>query len=272
MKSILGKVIVGIVVLGITCALIAVDHYFRTSVGMFCLIATVSALAQWEFYALAGKDCVPSASRITGVAFGLSYLAFHARLAGDRDLVAATIPFLLAAIFFSHYMQRGYAGAMKGFAFGAAGFVYVPFMLGHIFDIRHAWGLKAALALMLIAKIGDTGGWAFGKLFGGPKLAPRISPNKTKAGWAGSIVFTVAVAAISKAVGLLGFLGWGRVIALGAIIGAITPLGDLAESMLKRDAAVKDSGLIPSMGGFLDLADSAIFSFPTAYYLMLALT
>ncbi|HOX37107.1 MAG TPA: phosphatidate cytidylyltransferase [Candidatus Brocadiia bacterium] len=271
MKSILGKTIVGIVVLSITLSLIAVDHFFGVSLGMFCLIGTIAALAQWEFYALAGRDAIPPAARITCIAFGLSYLAFHAHLVADRNTLAACVPFLLAAIFLSHYMQRGYAGMMKSLALSITGFVYVPFMLGHIFDVRHAWGLKAALALMLIAKIGDTGGWAFGKLFGGPKMAPRISPNKTWAGYLGSIVFSVAVAVLTKKLGLMDFLPMGKVVILGLVLGAITPPGDLAESMLKRDAAVKDSGLIPSMGGFLDLADSPIFSFPAAYYLMLAL-
>ncbi|MFK7867070.1 MAG: phosphatidate cytidylyltransferase [Alphaproteobacteria bacterium] len=122
----------------------------------------------------------------------------------------------------------------------------------------------AALVLMVIAT--DLGGYIVGRLVGGPKLMPRISPNKTISGLAGAMIFSAIVGFIMLGQGGLGMM-------IGAAIGFIAQAGDLLESMIKRRAGAKDSGtLIPGHGGVLDRMDgylAALPSFVIFYQLLL---
>lgn len=110
----------------------------------------------------------------------------------------------------------------------------------------------------------DTGCYYFGSKFGKHKLAPVISPNKTIEG---SIGGTLSAMLISLIIGYYIQLAWYHCIIVGALIAALAQIGDLCESMLKRDAGVKDSGnILPGHGGFLDRTDSYVFTLPVLYY------
>lgn len=110
----------------------------------------------------------------------------------------------------------------------------------------------------------DTGCYYFGSKFGKHKLAPVISPNKTIEG---SIGGTLSAMFISLVIGYFIHLAWYHCIIVGALIAAFAQIGDLCESMLKRDAGVKDSGnILPGHGGFLDRTDSYVFTLPILYY------
>ncbi len=112
----------------------------------------------------------------------------------------------------------------------------------------------------------DVCGYAAGRRFGRRPLT-RVSPNKTVeglvAGMAGSLFFAVAVVAM--------ITPWDRLsaLALGAVVAVLAPLGDLCESMIKRDLGVKDlGGLLPGHGGVLDRFDAILFCLPAVYYLV----
>ncbi|MBR3889009.1 phosphatidate cytidylyltransferase [bacterium] len=110
----------------------------------------------------------------------------------------------------------------------------------------------------------DTGCYYFGSKFGKHKLAPVISPNKTIEG---SIGGTLSAMFISLLIGHFINLAWYHCVIVGALIAALAQIGDLCESMLKRDAGVKDSGnILPGHGGFLDRTDSYVFTLPVLYY------
>jgi phosphatidate cytidylyltransferase len=115
--------------------------------------------------------------------------------------------------------------------------------------------------------LSDTGGYAAGVFFGKHPMAPTISPKKSWEGFAGS----VTAAALGSA-GLLYFLldvpfYWGLL--FGAVISVVAVLGDLAESMLKRDIGIKDmSNLLPGHGGVMDRLDSILFAVPAAFLLL----
>lgn len=110
----------------------------------------------------------------------------------------------------------------------------------------------------------DTGCYYFGSKFGKHKLAPVISPNKTIEG---SIGGTLSAMFISLVIGHFIHLAWYHCVIVGALIAALAQIGDLCESMLKRDAGVKDSGnILPGHGGFLDRTDSYVFTLPVLYY------
>ena len=132
-------------------------------------------------------------------------------------------------------------------------------------------GYLALGSLVIGAKIGDVGGYAFGRLFGKTKLAPVLSPGKTRAGALGAILTAAVGTALwlryagplfapAAAIG-----SWPHLLLFGALLGMVGLVGDLAESLLKRDAGMKDaSHLMPAFGGLLDLIDSILYAAPVA--------
>ncbi|MEU1602110.1 phosphatidate cytidylyltransferase [Micromonospora matsumotoense] len=147
--------------------------------------------------------------------------------------------------------------------------VYVPFLGGFAAMLAAAPGDGHLRVLVTVVGVvlSDTGGYAAGVSFGKHPMAPRISPKKSWEGFAGS----VAAAAVGSAL-LLWLLfdvapWWGAV--FGVAVSGAAVLGDLAESMIKRDLGVKDmSTLLPGHGGLMDRLDSVLFAVPTAYLLL----
>jgi len=135
-----------------------------------------------------------------------------------------------------------------------------------------AAGVVMLLAMVTVVKMGDTGAYTVGRLVGRHKLAPHLSPGKTIEGALGGLVFSSFGAWL-----VLSWI-WPRVVggeparwtewlAFGILVGVAGMLGDLAESLLKRDAAMKDSSRwLPGFGGVLDIVDSLLFAAPVAYF------
>ena len=134
------------------------------------------------------------------------------------------------------------------------------------------------IILCLAAGYGcDTGAYFVGRAYGRRKLAPAISPNKTLEGALGGLIAGALGAVFAKAVfdylpGRLSHdLSYSAAVIFGIVIAAAGIVGDLVESLLKRDAEVKDAGrLLPGVGGVLDRVDSALLAIPVTYYLLLA--
>ncbi|WP_091201835.1 phosphatidate cytidylyltransferase [Micromonospora narathiwatensis] len=150
--------------------------------------------------------------------------------------------------------------------------VYVPFLGGFAAMLAAAPGdgpLRVLVTLVAVV-LSDTGGYAAGVAFGKHPMAPRISPKKSWEGFAGSL--TAAAAGSALLLWLLFELApwWGAL--FGVAIACAAVLGDLAESMIKRDLGVKDmSNLLPGHGGLMDRLDSILFAVPTAYLLLTVL-
>jgi len=135
-------------------------------------------------------------------------------------------------------------------------------------------GYQLLGALIVSTKLGDVGAYTIGRLFGKRKMAPRLSPGKTWAGAVGAVVGGIlgAVLWLPVVSPWFGFAWvssqWGFVVLFGASMGIAGLLGDLCESLMKRDAGVKDSApLVPGFGGLLDLMDSVLFAGPVALLL-----
>ncbi|HEX7830854.1 MAG TPA: phosphatidate cytidylyltransferase [Thermoanaerobaculia bacterium] len=144
---------------------------------------------------------------------------------------------------------------------------YVGMLGGSLIRLRHDFpvGWKLVFFLLLVVWLGDSGAYYTGKRFGKHKLSPRISPKKTIEGLIGGFVASVVTALVIHFTFFKEFPLIHAIIA-GVILSFAGVVGDLAESMWKRSAAVKDSGtLIPGHGGFLDRFDSILFTAPILY-------
>jgi phosphatidate cytidylyltransferase len=145
--------------------------------------------------------------------------------------------------------------------------LYVGMLGGSLIRLRadFASGWKLIFYLLLVVWLGDAGAYYVGKSLGKHKLSPRISPKKTVEGLAGGIATSI-IAAVVVHLTFFKELPLLHAIISGMILSVAGVIGDLAESMWKRSAAVKDSGtLIPGHGGFLDRFDSIFFTAPILY-------
>ncbi len=153
--------------------------------------------------------------------------------------------------------------------------VYVGLMLAVVVQLRLAWGIGALASLVIVVKMGDTGAYTVGRLLGRHKMAPVLSPGKTIEGAIGGVAFSTLGAWVSF-VWLVPWLcerelpatltpWWGWAL-FGIVVGISGMFGDLAESLLKRDAKSKDSSSwLPGFGGVLDVLDSILLAGPVAY-------
>ena len=186
-------------------------------------------------------------------------------------LAAALLVSLLAALFYALwlYERESDANAPGAWLAMIGGIILLGWLGSHFFRVRGLPNMAAqwtALA-MLGTWIADSAAYVVGKSVGRHKLAPRLSPNKTVEGYVGGILIGTLATVL---IGLLLRLPWEQALALGLLVTAISPAGDLGISLLKRTAGVKDSGnILPGHGGALDRTDSLVWSVAMAYYLVL---
>ncbi len=161
------------------------------------------------------------------------------------------------------------------------GLMYVPWLLNFVQKINFFPGIGDdgkfyVLYFLIVTKFSDTGAYAIGSLLGRHKMIPRVSPGKTWEGFAGAVLFSVTASVLFArwAGGHLAGMNWLHAVLLGILLGAAAVVGDLIESLFKREAGVKDSGgFFPGIGGILDLLDSLLFNAPIMYlYLRHVLT
>ncbi|GEA84724.1 MAG: phosphatidate cytidylyltransferase [Cellulomonas sp.] len=160
--------------------------------------------------------------------------------------------------------------ALRDIVGGAFAAAYLPFLAGFVMlMLAEPDGPARVMVFVLLVVASDTGGFAVGVLLGRHPLAPSVSPKKSWEGLAGSVVLACVVGVVSVQVAFDGEPLVGVFLGLATVVSAT--LGDLAESMLKRDLELKDMGrLVPGHGGVLDRLDSLLLTAP-AVYLILAL-
>jgi phosphatidate cytidylyltransferase len=149
-----------------------------------------------------------------------------------------------------------------------AGLIYCSIPLILLIKIKSDLGGQFLVFLLLIIWATDSGAYFSGKFFGKKKLAPKLSPGKTWVGFYGGCLGGILVSLAGNALFSFAFPHW-QAILMGLLLSLSGQLGDLAESLLKRESGVKDSGnLIPGHGGLLDRLDSVLFAAPVFYILL----
>ena len=253
------------------------------------LLAVVSAVAASELYRMARVAGYTPLMELGCTLAGLFPLAVHAHFLG---LVAPRLSYLavvLLLIFSIVMWARGTEGKPLGAAaITAAGALYTGGLLSFGYAIRYhdyavagthvgaipiaSGGVLLALPVILTWAT-DTGAFFVGRTVGGRKLMPSVSPGKTVSGAIGGLVVSVVatwlyVRYALQPVAQLAFTTTGTIV-FGLVISVAAQVGDLVESLLKREAGVKDSSnLIPGHGGVLDRLDSLFFVLPTAHLLL----
>ena len=178
-------------------------------------------------------------------------------------------PATIVIIFLWQFTRKNTFEALSGLATTLFGLAYIAGLFGYLFYLRafkDAQGMWLVLFLILVTKSGDAGALFLGRLFGRHTLMERISPRKTVEGFVGGVVVSGLVAALAAPmVERLGGSLWAG-FALGIVLGLCGQVGDFAESLIKRDCQVKDSGrLFPGLGGVLDVIDSLLLTAPIFY-------
>lgn len=290
------------ILVAIVAAPLAIWAVFAGGAALAALLAIVAALGAWEYYRIA-RAVGHRPFGEAGIALaGVAPLVVHAHYLGVATLPLSVVVLAVLAIAAATIWRRGPGGApLATAAVTVFGVLYTGVTLSFGYGLRYqdvvvgfdgAPGIgEVSLAgrtvqlslggLLLVLPLvvtwaSDIGGYAFGRMFGRRKLIPSVSPGKTVEGAVGALLTSVLVAwlyvkLVMQPVGQLGLTPAGLV-AFGAAISATAQVGDLFESLLKREAGVKDSSsLIPGHGGVLDRVDSLLFVLPVAYLLLDAL-
>ncbi len=180
------------------------------------------------------------------------------------------LAFSTLALFLYQALRHGIEGALQNIAAGTLAILYLGLLAAFVPAIRIRFGPWHLLAFVFVVKSADIGAYTAGRLFGKHKFSPKISAGKTWEGMAGAVVAAVIVAvSFALASGIM-------VPAVAAVFGLcfawIGQLGDLAESLIKRDVEQKDSAnTVPGFGGILDVVDSLLAAAPFAYLFFLLL-
>ena len=245
------------------------------------LLAAVSALGAWELYRIARGGAVDPLDAI-GVPLAAALpLYAHLRLANAVALPASVGALVVLVILAAAIWTRGVAGKpLASVAVTLFGAIYTGGMLSFGYLLRYhdyAVGAAAGTALvglpLVLTWASDIGAYFVGRALGKRKLIPSVSPGKTVAGAVGALVVTALVSWLYVRFVLEPYAQLGLrpvwAVLFGLVVSVSAQVGDLAESLLKREGGVKDSSrLLPGHGGILDRFDSLLFVLPLAHLLL----
>lgn len=266
--------------------------------GGWWLLATVmaiTAIAIHEFYHLIeAKGAVPVRGVGMAAALALPVVAFI----GSEYLATLLLSAVLLGLMIAQLRKKQISESLASISETFFGVFYVGWLLSHAIVLREfkhqvagRWGGEVARGMdadvgafylffaIAVVIAGDAGAYFAGRRYGQRPLAPEVSPKKTVEGAYGALLGGVAMGLLTKFVfdlwqdDLSEKLSWLAVLLLSPLLAGVGIVGDLVESLLKRDARVKDTGtLLPGTGGVLDRIDSNLLGIPVMYYCLLAYT
>ncbi len=266
---------VGVAILAAVAAVYGLDHWLGSDVGFLFIILAFMGLALTELFNLFERKGPQPFRKLTIVMAAAYVVAHWLRLRGglDREYESAVVAAFVLLAFAVQGVTRKAEGAVQNISCALFAFLYVPFLGGFVLDLRYlggggARGEQAVLAFIMVAKAVDIGAYFTGRRFGRTQMSPIVSPKKTVEGLAGGLICGALVGQIAYfALGWRIAPAWWLAV-VSVVIGVAGQLGDLAESMLKRDTGAKDSSVLPGLGGVLDIVDCLLISAPVTYYLL----
>jgi len=276
LSNLAARVLVAVVAIPLVIAAV-----FVGGVILALLLGIVSALAARELYGIAEHGgYTPLARTGTLVAFliplGVHYFREGRFVPPEIALGAVAIVALFALALFRRTAEEHPLGAVAVTLLGVmytAGFLSFAYALRyHNYIVTARAGSALVFYPFVLTWISDTAGFFVGRALGRAKLMPTVSPGKTRAGAVGALLFCMLASWAYAHWVLVPFanlgLRTGTALVLGALIGISVQIGDLVESLLKREGGVKDSShLIPGHGGVLDRIDGMLFALPVTYFL-----
>jgi phosphatidate cytidylyltransferase len=249
---------------GVGLGALAIVSLFTVKWTFLIFMAAVIGLGLWELgRALEERDIrLPSPP----VAAGGALMLALAYTNGTRPLVAALAVTVIGVL--AWRMPGGSAGYLRDITAGLFALAYLPLMASFVgLMLAAPDGPRRVLAFIILPVCSDVGGYAVGVLAGRHPMAPVISPSKTWEGLAGSVAACLVGGVLVLTLLLPGT--WWQGIVLGAAAVAAATLGDLSESMIKRDLQIKDMGrVLPGHGGILDRIDSLLITAPVVWLLL----
>jgi phosphatidate cytidylyltransferase len=271
-RNLLVRIAFAVPAIGVTVAVLWLGGWVLAA-----LVAVLGVLGTREVYDFARKQGIePIETLGLAAAAAIPLATYWAKGYADWEPVLYAAALWLLAVFVAAMVRGPERHPLPAIAITLFGSAYGSALLAFVVAIRH--GLhseghpRAAVALgllpLIVTWVCDTCAMAAGTLIGGPKLAPVLSPRKT---WAGAIGGTLGALVAAQLYGPLLLervalhLGVVQLAALGLLLAVAAQVGDVAESLLKREAGVKDSSdLIPGHGGVLDRLDSLYFVLPVS--------
>lgn len=262
----LGKrIISSVLLISVIIVAIAVQWFFNALVLVFI------AAGLLEFFSLLKNKGI-TAYKYFGLFLGLIIpLSVIFRFESTKDWELLFIIIALLSLIIMQFKRRQNSGVIVEISTTLFGVFYVSWFFSYLIKIRNLPGGAGLLAaVLLITKLGDIGAYLVGTRFGKTPLMPRISPKKSVEGAIGGLMFS-GLGAVATA-SFMNF-GYAHALVFGICLGVIGQLGDLSESLMKRDCEVKDAGTIfPGLGGVLDSIDSVLFSAPAFYFYISAIS
>jgi len=224
----------------------------------FLLVEAFVLIGLYEFFSMAEQKGL-LVHRGFGLFFG-ALLPFSAYF----SLQPTNLLMVCVALFVFLFNRKSPDKTITSVSVSVFGIIYVAWFFSYLIKIKLLPDGAAWVAYtVLTVKGGDMAAYFIGKKFGKTKLLEHVSPKKSIEGAVAQMFATIALS-----VGSVFYLHVSPVhlLILGAAVGALAMLGDLAESLIKRDAGVKDSGNFPGLGGMLDVMDSLLFTIPVVYF------
>jgi phosphatidate cytidylyltransferase len=249
------RVIFSFLILSVVYSLI-----FFANVYFYILInSCVIAFALYEFYSLLEKQEIQP-NKTVGIVLG-ALLPFFNYFHGEVLVFGAAILILS----YLNFTAKTKYSALINTSSTLFGLIYIGLFCSFFSKLRILeQGPQWVAYVITITKFGDAGAYFIGTSFGSIHPFKKISPKKTLEGAIGGLVFSV-IGSLAFIV-FLDHISFMQLLVLGVLMALIGQAGDLAESLIKRECDVKDSGVIPGLGGILDILDSLFFTAPFLYY------
>lgn len=264
LKSRAGRNLPAAIGVGLGMAALVLGPLFFFKPAFVVVLAVAAGIGIWEMVRAVGSVGIrPPLYPLLGAGIGMLAVAWYG---GAEALLLGLLVGAVSAMIWR--IADGPAGFQRDFGASIMILLYVPFLLGFgAMLARPDDGAKRILLVLALVVLSDTGGYAAGVFLGTHKMAPSISPGKSWEGLGGSLLATATGGAILLAA--LFAVAWWKGALIGLAVSAAAVVGDLAESLIKRDLKVKDmSNLLPGHGGMMDRLDSVLFAVPTVYLLL----